>query len=559
MPRFGNPRSLLSSLQNQRTHTNRSFLPHERLTRRRYVTSPLLKASWLNRRLIITGLLAGAGLGAVYITDTRASVHGWLAIPLVRSLYPDAEDAHEAGVKLLKALYSYGLNPRERGDPDSSGDLSIEVFGHTLDNPLGIAAGLDKHGDIPDQLLALGPAVVECGGITPLPQEGNPKPRVFRIPSGEGMINRYGLNSCGAIEVAAKLKQRVRNYAQANGFGSSPEGERAVLDGAAGVPPGSLVKGKLMAIQVAKNESTPDGDIQAIAQDYVNATKALARYADIITVNVSCPNAPGFRELQQVEPLTRILRGVVDAADSIDRSSKPAVMVKVSPDEDTERQIASICVAVWASGVDGVIVGNTTKKRPDSLSNGFTLSPSEATVLKETGGYSGPQFFDQTLKLVRTYRRMLDYPLHEQKRSAKEHASESTKSLDGKVQSSLKRDYQNLKEPSVNSSKQPLLRVPERHKSDQSQPNSAALSASHHMDQVPPASSSSLSLRPKTIFCTGSITSSKQALQVLEAGASVAQIYTALVYNGVGKITSMKQEMRQELRKSLESDVFGQS
>jgi dihydroorotate dehydrogenase len=90
-----------------------------------------------------------------------------------------------------------------------------------------------------------------------------------------------------------------------------------------------------MAIQVAKNASTPDGDIEAIRRDYIRATSLLARYADIAVVNVSCPNAPGYRELQQIEPLTKILTGVVGAAASADRKSRPAIMVKVSPDEDT--------------------------------------------------------------------------------------------------------------------------------------------------------------------------------------------------------------------------------
>lgn len=170
--------------------------------------------------------------------------------------------------------------------------------------------------------------VVEIGGVTADRQSGNSKPRVFRVLSQEGMINRYGLNSDGAEAVAARLRQRVRRFAYER-YGSEEDAERLVLNGDAGVPPGSLVKGKLLAVQVAKNQTTPDGDIGAIRQDYVNATSCLAMYADIIVVNVSCPNATGYRNLQQVEPLTNILTGVVEAAASIDRKSKPAVMVKV--------------------------------------------------------------------------------------------------------------------------------------------------------------------------------------------------------------------------------------
>jgi dihydroorotate dehydrogenase len=101
------------------------------------------------------------------------------------------------------------------------------------------------------------------------------------------------------------------------------------LDGYAGVPPGSLFKGKLLAINIAKSSSTSNDDIEAIRRDYIMATSLLARYADIIVVNVSCPNASGYRELQETEPLTKILTGVVNAAASIDRKSKPAIMVKV--------------------------------------------------------------------------------------------------------------------------------------------------------------------------------------------------------------------------------------
>ena len=129
--------------------------------------------------------------------------------------------------------------------------------------------------------------------------------------------------------VGARLRQRVREFAYAQGYGLGQDAERFVLDGYAGVPPGSLLKGKLLAVNVAKNSSTPDDDIEAIRRDYVMTTSLLAKYADIIVVNVSCPNAAGYRELQETEPLTKILTGVVNAAASIDRKSKPAVMVKV--------------------------------------------------------------------------------------------------------------------------------------------------------------------------------------------------------------------------------------
>ena len=144
--------------------------------------------------------------------------------------------------------------------------------------------------------------------------------------------------------MAMRLRQRVRQYAYAHGFGIDELAEQRVLDGEAGVPPGSLVDGKLMAIQVAKNSFTPDEDLEAVKRDYVYCVEALARYADIIVVNgkplytnvgwtvrlstqiVSSPNTPGLRGLQHVDKLTNILTGVVEASKKADRKTIPSVM-----------------------------------------------------------------------------------------------------------------------------------------------------------------------------------------------------------------------------------------
>lgn len=423
--------------------------------------------------LIGAYLISSSFFTYLYITDTRAGIHQWFVVPTLRSLVDDAEDAHEIGTKMLKALYTFGIYPRERGSEDATRkDLQVEVFGHVLDNPIAISAGLDKHGDIPDALFELGPAIVEIGGTTPLPQEGNPKPRVFRLPSQNAIINRYGLNSAGADHVAMTLRQRLRTWAHNAGYGSDTETERKILDGELGVPPGSLQPGKLLAVQIAKNKTTPDNDVDAIRADYVYCVQQLGRYADILVVNVSSPNTPGLRDLQKAEPLQHILQGVVGAAQAIDRKVKPAVMVKVSPDEDGEDDIRGICDAVWSAGVDGIIVGNTTKKRPDPFPAGYTLPEKEAKVLLEQGGYSGPQLFERTVALVKKYRKALD------------------KSL---------------------------------------------------------ATSEGAAKTPKALFATGGIANGEQALEVLNAGASVAMVYTAMIYGGVGTVTKMKKEMRQAI------------
>ena len=362
--------------------------------------------------------------------------------------------------------------------------------------------------------------------------------------------------------MAMRLRQRVREYAFSMGYGIDEIGEQRVLNGEAGVPPGSLVKGKLMAVQVAKNQSTPDDDIEAVKQDYVYCVEKLAKYADIVVVNVSSPNTPGLRGLQKVEPLTNILKGVVSAAQRTDRKSKPAVMCKVSPDEDSEEQVMGICTALMESGVDGVIVGNTTTKRGlDLLPAGSSLSSREANVLlEEQGGYSGPQLFQRTVNLVKRYRSLLDESSNmsvEQGLAASSLSansrtssastkppSESTASqatLTDRIEATVRRDMANLKESTKeaesDSKSQPLIRLPARNNPFASDTatseDTPPLSLSTHVDQLPPVEdkpvAESSALARKVIFASGGITTGHEALEVLNAGADLAMVYTVLV------------------------------
>ncbi|KAI4236928.1 MAG: hypothetical protein LQ349_002226 [Xanthoria aureola] len=576
----------------------------------------------LKNLLLGTALSLTLVFGFYYTTDTRSSLHEYLVIPLLRYVYPDAEDAHEFGNQALKFLGSFGLHPRERGDPDAKGDLAVEVFGQKLGNPIGTSAGIDKHCEIPDVLLLAGPAIVEIGGVTPQPQEGNPKPRVWRIKSQNALINRYGLNSEGADYIAMRLRQRLREYAYHMGLGIDQQAEQMILDGEAGVPPGSLHKRKLLAVQIAKNKWTKDEDIESVKKDYVYCTSLLGRYADIIVVNVSSPNTPGLRSLQKSEPLTDILEAVVGAARKVKRKTPVHVMVKVSPDEDSEEDVRGICDAVWDSGVDGVVVGNTTKKRPDPLP-GYSIPEQEQRYLSEAGGYSGPSTFGRTVALVKRYRKVLDEssyiradensppssttnapstqePLGKPDPTSNSPSSESkdqdqpsigssiassAKSLllethdethppitDSEVDASVSRDKENLKpqtpEEETESTSQPILRLPERinpfsssfNTADEPSPSPASPTenptASSSTDlpypsiiTSPPSPSSSSSDPPrrKVIFATGGITNGAQALQILDAGADISQVYTALVYGGIGTISKMKMEMRAEL------------
>ncbi len=498
-------------------------------------------------------------------------------MPALRLVYPDPEQAHHAGNSALKALWRLGLYPRERGDPDSKGDLKVEVFGRTLTNPIGTSAGIDKHADIPNPLFALGPSIIEIGGTTPLPQGGNEKPRVFRLSSQNAMINRYGLNSEGADHVAMRLRHRVRDFAYSMGIGHDAAAEKFVLDGHAGVPPGSLIPGKLLAVNIAKNKITPEHDVEAVRQDYVYCVEQLAPYADILVVNVSSPNTPGLRSLQQTGPLTKILTGVVEAAKQTDRKTKPSVMVKVSPDEDSDEQIAGICEAVWESGVDGVIVGNTTNQRPEPLPHLKPLSPLEEQALLETGGFSGPHLFERTVALVKRYKKLLDSrtstPTEKVAFRAElgQQAKEIEQSLDAdgtghksstgatskkpadSVQASVDTGRTALKPPPEDEQsavKQPLFNPPKDRFNGQSSHERDRLRSIKEAIEQLPAREEKLAVadQPKVIFATGGITNGKQALEVLNAGASVAMVYTALVYGGAGTISRIKDEMRDEMK-----------
>ncbi|KAF3358431.1 NEDD8-activating enzyme E1 regulatory subunit [Verticillium dahliae VDG1] len=309
------------ALRSATTPAIRPRLPNH-FARRNASTSSGSNAGSNAKIFIYSGALAGSlYISYLYATDTRASLHRWLVPPMMRLLFPDAEDAHHAGTSALQTLYALGLHPRERDTALATDPaLSVEVFGTQLANPIGISAGLDKHAEIPDALFALGPGLVEVGGCTPFPQDGNPKPRVFRVPILDGMINRYGLNSHGADAMARRLRERLRTRARDLGVT-----ERDLLDGVTGLPPGSLEEGRLLAVQIAKNKATDERDVNAA-----------------------------------VEPLTRVLSAVVDEASRTDRRVKPKVMVKVSPDEEEDTQMEGIVQAVCESGVDGVIAAAMT-------------------------------------------------------------------------------------------------------------------------------------------------------------------------------------------------------
>jgi dihydroorotate dehydrogenase len=291
----------------------------------------------------------------------------------------------------------------ERGTHDYLPQLRSSLWDLPVNTPLGISAGLDKHAEAIDALFELSPAIsiLEVGCVTPKPQEGNERPRLFRLPNSGSFINRYGFNSIGADAVARRLRERVRRFAREHGMTE----EQVLADPNI---PASLREGRILAVQIGKNKTTPETDLDAVKRDYVECVQKLGKYADAIVVNVSSPNTPGLRSLQAAKPLGELLKSVVEAANQVDRARKPKVVVKVSPDSDTPEQIRDIASAIKNAGVKGVIVANTTVSRPPELTaSPQTTEEEKRIVAREAGGLSGPALLQKTLRLVREYRNEL--------------------------------------------------------------------------------------------------------------------------------------------------------
>ncbi|MGI9373853.1 MAG: quinone-dependent dihydroorotate dehydrogenase, partial [Hyphomicrobiales bacterium] len=247
------------------------------------------------------------------------------ARPILHAM--DAEKAHYAGLAALKA----GLYPADQGVDDKS--LAVNLFGLSFSNPIGMAAGFDKNAEVPDALLNLGFGFAEVGTITPEPQQGNPKPRIFRLAEDKGVINRLGFNNEGHSAALARLKARA--YKKGN-----------------------------VGINVGANKSSTD-----MVADYVKGIETFAPLASYLTVNISSPNTPGLRGLQERAQLEDLIGRVGAALDASakDFKQRPALIIKIAPDliDDELQDIADV---VLEGNVDGVIISNTTIARPPLLS-----------------------------------------------------------------------------------------------------------------------------------------------------------------------------------------------
>ncbi|WP_332683649.1 quinone-dependent dihydroorotate dehydrogenase [Bosea sp. (in: a-proteobacteria)] len=276
-----------------------------------------------------------------------------LARPLIHKL--DAETAHRLTIAALAAA------PPWRPAADDPA-LAVEAFGLRFPNPVGLAAGFDKHAEAIDGALGLGFGFVEVGGVTPLPQPGNARPRVFRLPEDAAVINRYGLNSEGMEAVAARLSARRR-------------------------------RGGLVGVNLGANKDSADR-----SADYATLTRKLASLADFLTVNVSSPNTPGLRDLQAESALDELIARVLAARDEAGaEGATTPILLKIAPDLTLPELDGMVAVAL-KRGIDGMIVSNTTVARPASL---------RGAAKAETGGLSGkPLFAPSTRMLAETFLRV---------------------------------------------------------------------------------------------------------------------------------------------------------
>lgn len=270
-----------------------------------------------------------------------------LSLPMMRLL--DPEDAHRLAIRGLRLL------PQGKPRPDDP-KLAVRAFGLNFPNPIGIAAGFDKNAEAPDAVLRLGFGFTEVGTVTPRPQSGNARPRLFRLERDEAVINRFGFNNDGADAVLRRLATRAQ-------------------------------RGGIVGVNVGANKDSPDR-----IDDYVRLIEIFAPLASYFTVNVSSPNTPGLRNLQQASELDDLLARVIDARERVRKSAGDSpVLLKIAPDLGLA-DLDDVVHIARSRGVDGMIVANTTLGRPPTLR--------EQTRSGEAGGLSGRPLFRLSTRMV---------------------------------------------------------------------------------------------------------------------------------------------------------------
>ncbi len=235
--------------------------------------------------------------------------------------------------------------------------LEREVFGIRFPNPVGLAGGLDKNAQHYNELSDFGFGFVEVGSLTPQPQPGNPKPRLFRVPKDRAIINRMGINNDGVMEAIKHLKANKPDV--------------------------------IVAANIAKNTNTPDNEI---AKDYDHSYSLLYDFVDMFVFNISCPNVVGLTKLQDVSYISDIMDNILDKRMGLDEY-KP-ILLKISPDIGKE-QVNDIIDYCLRSGIDGIVATNTTRSR-----DGLTIGQEKIDAIGN-GGMSGAPLFEKSLEMVR--------------------------------------------------------------------------------------------------------------------------------------------------------------
>ena len=283
--------------------------------------------------------------------------------PFLRSLMfrLDAEKAHHVGLDGLKWLELSGLSSLLY---PKAAAKSVRVMGLTFPNPVGLAAGLDKNGDYIEALSALGFGFIEIGTVTPRPQPGNPKPRLFRIPEAEAIINRMGFNNLGVDHLIEQVKAaRCKS---------------------------------LIGINIGKNFDTP---VEKAVDDYLIGLNKVYDHADYVTINISSPNTPGLRTLQFGDALNVLLESLKNEQTRLQQQHQKYVpmAVKVAPDL-SEQEVEQLATAFVQHEIDAVIATNTTMDR-EAI---YGLPNAD-----EVGGLSGRPVFAKSTEIVRQFRQLL--------------------------------------------------------------------------------------------------------------------------------------------------------
>lgn len=264
----------------------------------------------------------------------------------------DPETAHRLTIKALKLGLVFSAR---QPDPPS---LAVSALGLNFPNPIGLAAGFDKNAEVPDAMLALGFGFVEVGTITPQPQSGNAKPRIFRLPQDHAVINRLGFNNQGVAAARYRLDRR--------------KGRRGVV-----------------GVNIGANKDSPDR-----TSDYLIGFESLAQLASYVTINISSPNTPGLRGLQDRRPLDDLLTRVLQTRAK--QAAATPILLKVAPDLD-EKSREDIADLAMMHKLDGIIVSNTTIARPPTL---------RSEHRGEAGGLSGVPLFQRATTILRDFHRL---------------------------------------------------------------------------------------------------------------------------------------------------------